>query len=113
MLAAVVQVMMVQMVRVLKPTGTTHSHAQLLLWMLVMITARKLLLTLDTSWNKHNRSVCTLLQTVVFLGVRITVTVAKILWRRKRKEIPLNFCTTVVIESIKIQIFTVHHIVDA
>lgn len=75
-----VLVMVEVVVRMLQPTPTSSGQTELLLLVLVMATAGVLLLLpVGASGYQHDRTVSALLQTPVLLGVRIAVTVAKIL----------------------------------
>lgn len=71
-----VQKMLLLMMRMRQ--ATSSSHAELLLLLLVIATGQ-ILLTVDASGHQDNRSIGTLLQAPVLLGVRVTFAVTQIL----------------------------------
>lgn len=72
-----VQEMLLLMVR--QATSSGHAELLLLLLLLRMAAAGQILLTINAAGHQNYRSVGTLLQTPVFLGVRVTIAVAQIL----------------------------------
>lgn len=72
-----VQKMLLLMMRMRQ--ATSSSHAELLLLLLLVIATGQILLTVDASGHQDNRSIGTLLQAPVLLGVRVSLAVTQIL----------------------------------